>query len=151
MKRLRVLVAFSIGVLASGVLGQAPPLVGPSPFAGDTGSGSGAAAPALELKGIMSDAEGTRYCIYDAATRTGEWVGAAEPGHAFVVRSGDPATETATVETGGRVLLLRLRMAKVHPAALATAETPAVPAEAHAMMTRRLPGEPRAPRAVQNP
>jgi hypothetical protein len=154
MKRLRLILAFGLVALASGVLGQAPALVPQSPFASPAAEGRGAESSAPELRGIVSGPDGTRYWICDASANSGAWLKVGEPGYPFMVQDGDPGAETATVAAEGRVCLLRLKAATVRPAdAEASAGSPGAdraPAPAY-MMTRRLPGEPRAPRAAPPP
>src|SRR4029077_19903607 len=52
-------------------------LVDTSPFMAPGGAGpNGGTDPnALELRGIMSTPEGTRYCIYDPVKKAGAWAG----------------------------------------------------------------------------
>lgn len=146
MKPLRVLFALGLPAFVSGVLGEAPALVRQSPFAGGTLVGSHADGPALELRGILSGAAGTRYWIYDRASRTGTWATVGESGLPFVIRAEGPGAETATVEKDGRVAFLRLEEPKVSPEPEApSTQNPPGPPEPSYVMTRRLPGEPRAP------
>ncbi|HEY1765865.1 MAG TPA: hypothetical protein VGF85_13155 [Opitutaceae bacterium] len=150
MKPLPLLLTLGLLCLAPSVLGQAPALVRQSPFAGDALAGSKAESAALELRGIISGAGETRYWIYDRTSKTGAWSAVGEPGLPFLVRAGDPGQDSATVEKDGRVALLQLRSAKVLPESPETAATPPNSADAAAqtyVMTRRLPGEPRAPRS----
>jgi len=74
--------------------------------------GSAEATP-LELRGILADAGGYRFSIYDPARHTGQWVRLNEPGHDFTVRTHDVARDTVTLDYQGRVLTLPLRTAKV--------------------------------------
>ncbi len=100
-------------------------LVDSSPF---MAPGAAASAPgtvdsgALELRGIMSTPDGTRYCIYDPAKKSGTWVGVNERGNAFVVRQADPQHQAVVVQADGRTVRLVLRTSKV--AALNTAAGP---------------------------
>lgn len=114
-------------------------------------AGAGPASPAdgLELRGIMATAESTRFCIFDPARNTGTWAAANEAGNPFVVTSGDSARDSVTLVAGGRTLTLSLRDARVRPA---PPEAP-VPAGApsQSTLTRRMPGEPRAPRRAPGP
>ena len=75
-------------------------------------AGSAEATP-LELRGILADAGGYRFSIYDPARHTGQWVRLNEPGHDFTVRTHDVARDTVTLDYQGRVLTLPLRTAKV--------------------------------------
>jgi len=123
-----------IGLLAG--LGLAPGLAAPaaaslspkSPFLPADASqvtGSAEAIP-LELRGILADAEGYRFSIFDPARHTGQWVRLNEPGHEFTVRTHDVARDTVTLDYQGRVLTLPLRTAKV--TGLAVAQPAAEPA-----------------------
>lgn len=67
----------------------------------------------LELRGILADAGGYRFSIYDPARHTSQWVRLSEPGHDFTVRTHDVARDTVTLDYQGRVLTLPLRTAKV--------------------------------------
>lgn len=92
----------------------------------------------------MPTAEGVQYLIYDPGRKSGTWASVEETGNAFVVKWGDPALDEAKVETGGRVVTLKMRDGKVIPATAEQAAPqqvapPRVPA-------RRQPGDPRAPR-----
>ena len=88
-----------------------------SPFlpANSTAAGGAQAGPAgpVELRGIMSTAQGVAYCIYDTAKKTSAWVGLNEAGNDFVVKSADPANDSVLVDFQGRSLRLVLRTAKV--------------------------------------
>src|SRR5579859_503214 len=103
MKPLRLIPALGLLVFVSSMLGQAPALVRRSPFAGAAIVGSGPDGPALELGGILSGAGETRYWIYDRASQTGTWAALNEPGLPFLVRAGDPAADSATVDMDGQV------------------------------------------------
>jgi hypothetical protein len=123
-------------------------LVESSPFAlpGNSWSaGDGRGASALELRGIMSTAEGVRFCIYDTGRKSSVWAAVREPAATFLIESADEANDRVTVESKGRVMVLRLRTARVisAPAEAAPAAGPA-PTPPWTM-TRRLPGEVRAP------
>ena len=76
------------------------------------GGPAGPAGP-VELRGIMSNSDGTAYCIYDTAKKTSAWVKLNEAGNDFVVRSADPAGDSVTVDFRGQSLKLVLRTAKV--------------------------------------
>jgi hypothetical protein len=76
----------------------------------------GGAAPdgsSFELRGIMSTAGGTKYCIYNPMKKTSSWVGLNENGGNFEVKSADPAHDTVTLEAAGQRMTLALREAKV--------------------------------------
>jgi hypothetical protein len=148
MKTRDPLAALAALALATAALGGDQPLARQSPFGAVAAEGS-LGSPALELRGIMSGPEGARYCIFDRASQASAWAAPDEPGHPFLVRSGSPDGNWAAVEADGHLLVLRLKEARVlgapAEAAGATEEAP------HAIMTRRQPGEPRAPQPVHGP
>lgn len=113
LRRLRLLAGLG---LAPGLAVQAASSLSPkSPFLPADGSqmaGSTQATP-LELRGILVDAGGYRYSIYDPARHTGQWVRLNESGHDFTVRTHDITGDSITLEYQGRVLTLPLRTAKV--------------------------------------
>jgi hypothetical protein len=119
-----------------GLAPAASPLAPSSPFLpADAAQAAGAAeATPLELRGILADAGGYRFSIYDPARHTGQWVRLNEPGHDFTVRTHDVARDTVTLDYQGRVLTLPLRTAKV--TGLASAE----PASGLASGPRPTPG-----------
>jgi hypothetical protein len=113
-----------------------------SPFGGAGAAGDVSKSPSqeLELRGIMPTPEGVQYLIYDPGRKSGTWASVDETGNAFVVKWGDPAMDEVRVETGGRMVTLKMRDGKVVPAvAQQRAPTP------H-FAPRRQPGDPRAPR-----
>jgi len=142
--RAAILVA---GMAALGLTSRAQEstLATQSPFgrAGAAGDISKHPSPELELRGIMPTPEGVQYFIYDPGRKSGAWASVDETGNAFVVKWGDPAMDEVRVETGGRVVTLKMRDGKVIPA---MAEQPA-PQQAAAphVAARRQPGDPRAP------
>lgn len=101
---------------------------------------------ALELRGIMPSADGIRYCIFDTLRNSSTWASVSEPSGSFVIRSADPAAEEVTLDERGRIVTLRLRKSQV------TGLTPEGNAPIHAIayepMSRRQPGQPRAPKAA---
>lgn len=101
---------------------------------------------ALELRGIMPSGEGVRYCIFDTLRNTSTWAAVSEPSVGFVIKSADPAGEVVTLDEHGRIVTLSLRKSKVGVL------TPEGNAPTHAIsyqpMSRRQPGEPRAPKAA---
>jgi hypothetical protein len=104
-----------LGLVAGPAARGGTSLTAKSPFlpanaAVDPGS---AEATPLELRGILADAGGYRFSIYDPARHTGQWVRLNEPGHDFTVRTHDVARDTVTLDYQGRVLTLPLRTAKV--------------------------------------
>jgi len=111
-------------------LAQASPFLPPnSPQA----AGAAGASGPVELRGMMSTGQGTECCIYDTAKKTSVWVGLNETGYDFVVKSADPAKETATVAYQGRSMDLVLRTAKVASAGMAQAGVPTGPGAANAV------------------
>jgi hypothetical protein len=88
-----------------------------SPFLPANGAASGSQAGGtsgpIELRGIMTPAEGPSFCIYDTTKKKGVWVGLNETGHDFVVKEADTAKDAVTVEYQGRSMRLTLRTAKV--------------------------------------
>jgi hypothetical protein len=68
---------------------------------------------ALELRGIMTTPDGTRFCIYDPVKKSGIWTGLNERGHAFVVKSADLAHDTVMVQSEGHTLKLALHQARI--------------------------------------
>ena len=145
MKARVLLAAFAALALATAAPGGDQPLARQSPFGAVAAEGS-PGSPTLELRGIMSGPDGARYCIFDPASHASAWAAPDEPGHPFLIRSGSPVGNWAAVEADGRLLVLRLKEARV----LAAPPEPAgAPEEApHAIMTRRQPGAPRAPQPV---
>jgi hypothetical protein len=119
-------------------------LAGPSPF-GQPAAGTDLAGPRsqeLELRGILSTAEGIQYCIYDPARKSGEWVSENDSGAEFRVTSGRPDQDEVTIQEKGRTLTLRLREGKV------VSEPDPSPPQAQtgpAIVAHRRPGDPRAP------
>jgi hypothetical protein len=126
-------------------LGAAPELAVRSPFE------SSQAVPAqvaygdsLELRGIMQSEEGMRYCIFDTSRNSSTWATVLEPSGSFVIKSADPAAEEVNLDEHGRIVTLRLRQSKV--AALTPEGNAPIHAIAYVPMSRRQPGEPRAPK-----
>jgi hypothetical protein len=89
------------------------------PAGGSSATAQGASGP-IELRGVMSTANGLAYCIYDTAKKRDIWVGLNEPGHDFVVRSADPANDSVKVDYQGRSLSLTMRSSKVASSGPAT-------------------------------
>jgi hypothetical protein len=80
---------------------------------GAAGPNGGADPGALELRGIMSTPEGTRYCIYDPVKKAGAWAGLNERGNTFMIKSADLAHQAVTVQSEGRTVRLTLRTFKM--------------------------------------
>jgi hypothetical protein len=110
---MRLLLIF-LGLLAAMARGEG---ADDSPFLPvNSPAAAGAAAAAgstFELRGIMSTAGGTRYCIYDPVKKTSSWVGLNEAGGSFMVKSADGAHDTVTLDAGGQRMTLALHEAKV--------------------------------------
>jgi hypothetical protein len=75
--------------------------------------GRAADGSSFELRGIMSTAGGTRFCIYDPVKKSSAWVGMNESGNSFLVKAADPVRDTVTLQAGGQVMTLALRESKV--------------------------------------
>lgn len=97
-----------IGALRAQLADKSPFL----PAAGAAVSPVAADNNSVELRGIMSTAEGTRFCIYDATKKTSQWVGLNEDGP-IVVKSADSEHDTVSVVKDGRQMTLALRTPKV--------------------------------------
>jgi hypothetical protein len=111
--------------LAAGLVARADaPLAPSSPFLPPDSAGATAAAEntPLELRGIMADADGYRFSIYDPTKKSGQWVRLNEPGHDFTVKTHDVARDTVTLDYQGRSLTLPLHAAKVVGMAVAATE-----------------------------
>ncbi len=76
-------------------------------------AGSQAESGGLELRGIMSTAQGMRYCIFDPNKKISRWVSKNQGEFGFVVQSFDSEHDTVIVNQDGRRLTLALREAKV--------------------------------------
>jgi hypothetical protein len=113
------LYSFATGLAILGPVGQrgmaqsqnVSPFLPPNAAGGAAGNRGDAGG--LELRGIMTTAQGTRYCIYDPAKKTSSWVAANQIGSGFVVQSFDSKNDTVIVNQDGRRLTLALREAKI--------------------------------------
>ena len=108
---------------------ETSPFLPPGAAAGANGVGENAM---LELRGIMTTAAGTRFCIYDPVKKSGIWSGLNERGNPFVIKSADLAHQTVTVQSEGRSLRLTLheaRVAALGPAGALGAVPPGQPAD----------------------
>jgi hypothetical protein len=87
-----------------------------SPFlpAGQLAGAAQETAP-LELRSIVKDGGGYEFSLYDPARRQSIWVGLKEPGHEFLVKAFDPATDAITVEQRNRTYTLTLKEARITP------------------------------------
>jgi len=126
----RTLLALSAGVclgLSPGgrsvaQVAETSPFLPPGSASGPNGSADGAA---LELRGIMTTPDGTRFCIYDPVKKSGTWSGLNESGHSFVVKSADLPHSTVMVQSEGHTLKLALRQARIATLGPAGAPGPA--------------------------
>jgi hypothetical protein len=103
-----------LGLLAAGracaQVAETSPFLPPGSTSGPNGSGESAA---LELRGIMTTPDGTRFCIYDPVKKTGIWSGLNERGNPFVIKSADLTHATVMVQSEGHTLRLELHQARV--------------------------------------
>ena len=81
------------------------------PSGGASGPGAADATP-LELRGIITTADGTRYCIYDPVKKTGVWLALNERNPAATIKSVDQQHDAVTVQAAGRTMRLELHEAK---------------------------------------
>jgi hypothetical protein len=117
MKGVRILPVLLWGVAACAQLrpGMLESLVRDSPFRPPQGG----AAPAegspgqFEFRGVVVEAGGYSFCIYDQGRHAADWVKLDEPGRPFVARRYDPAKDTLTIELSGQALTLALKRAQV--------------------------------------
>lgn len=136
---------FAIPLLAGDLLAAASGagfdnLLNNSPFQPPPNNNAPAAAApeTLELRGIVMENGRASLNIYDTTTKKAEWVSVDEPGHAFVVRSFDSNSDTATIEVNRRTLSLSLKRATVQ---LATA-APIAPVPVPVGGAPAVPGQP---------
>ena len=104
----------SLGPLALRGIAQVQdvsPFLPPNAVGGAAGAKGDAAG--LELRGVMSTAQGTRFCIYDPSKKIGRWVSVNQGEFGFTVQSFDSEHDTIIVIQDGRRLTLALRNAKV--------------------------------------
>lgn len=121
-------------------------LVHDSPFRpgqGGVASAEGGAGQ-FEFRGVVAEADGYSFSVYDAARREADWVKLDEPGGAVVARRYDPAKDTLTIEHNGQMLALNLKHAPVRPLAAA----PPAPVSPPPLPTT---GAPRTPAAGNAP
>jgi hypothetical protein len=122
----------------------------PSPFEPSTGANNAAERAddsCPELRGIMATPDGPRFCLFDRARKSSEWVAVNEHFGAFQVMSADIAADSVTVASEGRMKILRLLPDRVIPAPDDSPPPAAAEPTPPWTMTRRMPGEPRAPTA----
>jgi hypothetical protein len=116
-------------IAVAGVADVRAQLVTTSPFLAPQASGAAAGptvgAPLENRGSIDTPGEGLKVRISDPNRKIGAWlrVNEHDPNYDFVVKQYDTSRDTATVEYGGRTLILPLREAKVTSSGMA----PAVP------------------------
>lgn len=114
-RSLRHFVLFAGFSILLGRAGRAQPtLAANSPFLPPDGAAVTATENTpLELRGIMTDASGYRFSIYDPVKKSGQWVRLNESGHDFTVKTHNVTGNSVMLEYQGRMLTLALRSAKV--------------------------------------
>lgn len=92
-------------------------LVKDSPFRpGQAGAPSGDGGPAqFEFRGVVAEAGGYVFSVYDPGRREAGWVRLDEPGRSFVARRYDPAKDALTIEHNGEARTINLKRAVVQP------------------------------------
>src|SRR6267154_651484 len=92
-------------------------LVQDSPFRPGQGGGLPAeGGPAqFEFRGVVAEAGGYSFSVYEPGRREAGWVRLDEPGRSFVARRYDPAKDTLVIEHNGQALTLNLKRAAVQP------------------------------------
>ncbi len=100
-----------------------------SPFMPPPGAATSAPTPGatIEFRGVMEDASGMKFRIYDPAKKTGTWVKLNERDTTLDVlvkqfNNSTPDAETLTVEFQGRTLTLAQRTSKVVSSGSASAQ-----------------------------
>jgi hypothetical protein len=83
------------------------------PAGGPSGPAATTENTPLELRGIMTTANGNVYGLFDPAKRQSSWVKLNETGNDYTVRTFDAANDAVTVEYQGRILTLALKAAKI--------------------------------------
>jgi hypothetical protein len=110
------------GACARAQVAEDSPFLPPGAAAGPNGSADSAV---LELRGIMTTPDGTRFCIYDPVKKSGTWSGLNERGNAFIIKSADLPHLSVVVQSEGHTLKLVLHQARI--AALGPAGAPGAP------------------------
>lgn len=112
----------ALGLILGPGVRAASSLAPSSPFLPPAAAGGVAAENTpLELRGILVDAGGYRFNVFDPARHAGTWARLLEPGYDFVIRTHDVDRDQITLDYQGRVLTLPLHSAKVLAAAPAGA------------------------------
>jgi hypothetical protein len=92
-------------------------LVKDSPFLPQASGGPAAGQNGpLELRGVVMERGSYVFSLYDLSSKESYWTGLNESGLPFVARNYDRASETLTVDQGGRTLMLTLAAARTLPA-----------------------------------
>jgi hypothetical protein len=125
-----------LGVLLSGTAvdaqlrsGLLESLVRDSPFrppAGGAAPAEGGAAQ-FEFRGVVVEAGGYSFSVYDQSRHEAGWVKLDEPGRTFVARRFDPTRDTLTIEQNGQSLTLALKRARVQAMAVTPPVAPPPP------------------------
>jgi hypothetical protein len=114
VKFLSLLVALSaLGSVEMRAVVELQTLVDRSPFA-PAGQASGtptapAEAATLEFRGLVVDASGASYSVFDMTAQKGKWLRAGDTEGPMRVKSYDEATNTLEVEQNGRAVKLELK------------------------------------------
>lgn len=100
-----------------------------SPFAPPGQINLGGEAPVeqgvLEFRGVVTDADGVHYSVFDTTANKGHWLTATTTDKPFKVRSYDAATNTLEIEQGGKPVKLALKRAVIQPGQAVAAMIPA--------------------------
>jgi hypothetical protein len=115
------------------------PPFSPPPQAADTGTAEPQGT--LEFRGMVTDAEGTAYSVFDTTTNKGRWVRAEDTNSPVQVKGFDAANNTLEVEQNGRAVKLPLKRAIIQAGQPVAAMTPAAP------LPNAAPGNPAANQA----
>ncbi len=101
----------------------------PAPQAGESG-GTQEAQGNLEFRGMVTDAAGTSYSVFDTTTNKGRWVRADDTNSPVQVKNFDATNNVLEVEQNGRPVKLPLKRAVIQagqPVSAMTAPAPAAP------------------------
>jgi hypothetical protein len=80
-------------------------------------TGTPAEQGVLELRGVVTDATGTAYSIFDASTSKGRWVRSDDLESPYVIRNYDPVNGLLELEQNGRPLKLALKRVSIQAGA----------------------------------
>jgi hypothetical protein len=130
------LLALSISSGLTVAAGEAATLTDDSPFLarGTAGTQGTAVNPdALELRGVMSSFNGYLYYVFDPVKKHGVWAGSNDTENPFTIVAGDAKEGYLVIRVNdGRLLHLKLRVAKTLADGTNAAATPASVANAAA-------------------